>query len=235
MIGTKRRNRATAGRLLAMMTMVAALLVAVMSPADAGLDDGDRDRGGHHPRPHPNDPVQLQILAINDFHGNIATSSGSFGGTGRADYLAANIAAAEAGVRNSIFVSAGDLIGASPLISALFHDEPTIEAMNLIGLDINAVGNHEFDEGPAELRLGLAGAVELGGVEVGDAALDGGLEDRSGLIDVERPVALMASAGHPVVHGAETELRHLQTTVLPELHRLQHDLPPRWPHPVGGL
>ena len=48
-------------------------------------------------------------------------------------------------------MSAGDLIGASPLISALFHDEPTIEAMNLIGLDINAVGNHEFDEGPEEL------------------------------------------------------------------------------------
>ncbi len=44
-------------------------------------------------------------------------------------------------------VSAGDLIGASPLISALFHDEPTIEAMNLIGLDIAGVGNHEFDEG----------------------------------------------------------------------------------------
>ena len=50
-----------------------------------------------------------------------------------------------------MFVSAGDLIGASPLISALFQDEPTIEAMNLMGLDFNGVGNHEFDEGPAEL------------------------------------------------------------------------------------
>ena len=49
-------------------------------------------------------------------------------------------------------VSAGDLIGASPLMSALFHDEPTIEAMNQIGLDITAVGNHEFDEGADELR-----------------------------------------------------------------------------------
>ena len=54
-------------------------------------------------------------------------------------------------VENSVFVSAGDLIGASPLISALFHDEPTIEAMNLMGLDLNGVGNHEFDEGPVEL------------------------------------------------------------------------------------
>ena len=95
--------------------------------------------------------VRLRILAINDFHGHIATSSDSFGGVGRADFLAANISAARAEVENSIFVSAGDLIGASPLISALFHDEPTIEAMNLMGLDINGVGNHEFDEGPGEL------------------------------------------------------------------------------------
>ena len=97
------------------------------------------------------DEVQLRILAINDFHGQIATSSDSFGGVGRADFLAANVAAARDEVSNSIFVSAGDLIGASPLISALFHDEPTIEAMNLMGLDFNGVGNHEFDDGRAEL------------------------------------------------------------------------------------
>ena len=84
--------------------------------------------------------VNLQILAINDFHGNIATTSGAFGGVGRADFLAANMRAVEAVAENSIIVSAGDLIGASPLISALFHDEPTIEAMNLIGLASNSVG-----------------------------------------------------------------------------------------------
>ena len=77
--------------------------------------------------------VQLRILAINDFHGHIATSSSAFGGVGRADYLAANVAAARAEVVHSVFVSAGDLIGGSPLVSALFHDEPTIEAMNLMG------------------------------------------------------------------------------------------------------
>jgi 5'-nucleotidase len=112
--------------------------------------------------------VQLQILAINDFHGNIATSSGSFGGTGRADYLATNIHAAAESADNSIFVSAGDLIGASPLVSALFHDEPTIEAMNLIGLDINAVGNHEFDEGAEELLR-----MQYGGSHPVDGDLDG--------------------------------------------------------------
>jgi 5'-nucleotidase len=98
--------------------------------------------------------VELQILGINDFHGNIATT-GSWGPSsapvGRADYLAAHVDQAEAGADNSILVSAGDLIGASPLISGLFHDEPTIEAMNLIGLELAGVGNHEFDEGSDEL------------------------------------------------------------------------------------
>ena len=113
--------------------------------------------------------VQLRILAINDLHGNIATSSDSFGGVGRADYLAAHIEAARAEVDNSVFVSAGDLIGASPLISALFHDEPTIEAMNLMGLDLNAVCNHEFDEGSAELlRLQRGGPHPVDGDRDGD-------------------------------------------------------------------
>ena len=117
--------------------------------------------------------VDLQILAINDFHGNIATTGdwgpdGAEQPVGRADYFAAHIDAAEAGVENSILVSAGDLIGASPLISALFHDEPTIEAMNLIGLDINGVGNHEFDEGPDELVR-----MQNGGSHPVDGDLDG--------------------------------------------------------------
>ncbi len=112
--------------------------------------------------------IPLRILALNDYHGHIATSSDSFGGVGRADYLAANIEAARAEVENSVFVSAGDLIGGSPLISALFYDEPTIEAMNLMGLDFNGVGNHEFDEGLAELRR-----MQHGGPHPVDGDLDG--------------------------------------------------------------
>jgi 5'-nucleotidase len=146
---------------------VGAALVATVAPADAGRGNN----GGHGQNGNGADnseEVNLQILAINDFHGNIATTSGAFGGVGRADFLAANMRAAEAEADNSITVSAGDLIGASPLISALFHDEPTIEAMNLIGLDINGVGNHEFDEGKDELLR-----MQNGGAHPVDGDLDG--------------------------------------------------------------
>ena len=146
--------------LLPVALLLAALALAIgCSAGEQNLDE----EGVAEP-----EDVQIRILAINDFHGNIATTSDSFGGVGRADFLAANIAAAKAGAENSVFVSAGDLIGASPLISALFHDEPTIEAMNLMGLDINGVGNHEFDEGPEELLR-----MQRGGPHPVEGDLDG--------------------------------------------------------------
>jgi 5'-nucleotidase len=88
----------------------------------------------------------VHVLAFNDFHGALA-AAGSRGG-------AANLAAAIAARRTpeTVVVSAGDLTGASPLDSALFHDEPTIEVMNAMGLDLAGVGNHEFDKGNAELQ-----------------------------------------------------------------------------------
>src|SRR5688572_15526474 len=103
--------------------------------------------------------VDVQLLGLNDFHGQLEaldptqTSSGRVGTTpaGGVEYFATHVRAAEKGVKNSLVLSAGDLIGATPFTSALFHDEPTIEAMNRIGLDINGVGNHEFDEGEQEL------------------------------------------------------------------------------------
>jgi 5'-nucleotidase len=107
----------------------------------------------------------IQLLAINDFHGNLAPPSGSSGtvtrlnadGTttaltvGGAEYLSTHLQMAREGHPNSITVSAGDNIGASPLLSAAFHDEPTILALNAMGLETSSVGNHEFDEGSAEL------------------------------------------------------------------------------------
>lgn len=109
----------------------------------------------------PDELIKVQIVAFNDFHGNLEPPAGNGGkvtlpdqtkiDAGGAAYLATHVAALRAENPNTVVVSAGDLIGASPLISALFHDEPTIEVMNQIGLAYNAVGNHEFDDGAAEL------------------------------------------------------------------------------------
>ena len=125
-------------------------------------------------------PVEVQLLAVNDFHGNLEPPSGSSGritdpasptgsfDAGGVEYLATHIRRLEATNKNTVVVSAGDLIGASPLISALFHDEPTIEAFNKLGLDFNAVGNHEFDEGLTELLR-----MQEGGCHPTDGCLDG--------------------------------------------------------------
>lgn len=119
-------------------------------------------------------PVRVKIIAFNDFHGaleppNLAVPDTRADGTpvrvpaGGAAYLASAIATLRAANPNNVVVSAGDLISASPLVSAQFLDEPTILAMNLIGLDFNAVGNHEFDRGSAELlRMQNGGCAKHG-------------------------------------------------------------------------
>jgi 5'-nucleotidase len=104
----------------------------------------------------------VKIVGFNDYHGNLQ-SPGTFGvnttipsnlrpAVGGAEYLAAYVARLKAQNPLNVVVGAGDFIGASPLISALFFDEPSIETLNSIGLEFNAVGNHEFDKGSAELR-----------------------------------------------------------------------------------
>ncbi len=115
----------------------------------------------------PTEPVRVRVLAINDFHGNLKAIPGGIrindpavpGNAARrinvpaggAAQMASALDALRAGQPNHIFVAAGDLIGATPLLSSLFRDEPTIEAMNLMGLEAAAMGNHELDRGPAEL------------------------------------------------------------------------------------
>lgn len=102
----------------------------------------------------------VKLVAFNDFHGQLespgslrvnAASTTPTLPTGGVDWMAGYVAHLKAQNPRTLVVSAGDIIGASPLVSALFHDEPTIEAMNRLGLDFNAVGNHEFDEGKDEL------------------------------------------------------------------------------------
>lgn len=107
---------------------------------------------------HGADDFTLRIIALNDFHGNLE-SPGKFQEKANAtavpaggiDALATRIKELKAGHPNNVVVAAGDLIGASPLSSALFHDEGTIETLNRMGLEISSVGNHEFDKGIDEL------------------------------------------------------------------------------------
>ncbi|MEO6142449.1 MAG: bifunctional metallophosphatase/5'-nucleotidase [Dermatophilaceae bacterium] len=127
--------------------------------------------GGASQAARPNPMMNIQVLSFNDFHGNLEAPGGSSGtvvtdhalnsaGTaavnlttpaGGVEYLATHLRGARVGKANTVTVAAGDIIGASPLLSAAFHDEPTIEAMNALGLEATAVGNHEFDEGYKEL------------------------------------------------------------------------------------
>ena len=148
------------GGVLAVALAASAGVAATSSPSMAG----------------PNGPLMdIQILSFNDFHGNLEGPTGSSGTVvtdhalstsstgairagnvttpaGGVEYLATHLRDARVGKPNTVTVAAGDIIGASPLLSAAFHDEPTIEAMNALGLEATAVGNHEFDEGYKELQ-----------------------------------------------------------------------------------
>jgi 5'-nucleotidase len=114
--------------------------------------------------PEATPPVKVSLIGLNDFHGNLlpltgtvtvadpAVPAGTRVSAGGAAYMATLVNDLKAQNPNTLVVAAGDLIGASPLTSALFHDEPTIDALNLIGLDVASVGNHEFDMGATELK-----------------------------------------------------------------------------------
>ena len=115
------------------------------------------------------DQLKLKIIAINDFHGYLQ-SPGHFQAdpkspdvpAGGIDVLAGYVEYLKAQNPYHVVVSAGDLIGASPLVSALYHDEGTIETMNRLGLEISAVGNHEFDKGRQELQRMQSGGCFTG-------------------------------------------------------------------------
>src|SRR4051794_30263689 len=144
-------------RLLTLAVLVVGLLALVPTAFAA---NGPKDNDTH-----------VQLLAINDFHGHLEPNTpGTIRyccefdrnptvnrdvvvtrAAGGVAYLGTLIKSLRERNSNTITVSAGDTIGASPLLSGLFHDEPAIEAMNALGLQVNGVGNHEFDEGLAEL------------------------------------------------------------------------------------
>ena len=141
----------------------ASLAAGPLTSASAATDKGRDAQRAYAAKTKAKDYVKLDLLALNDFHGQLevvppTSSSGRINSTpaGGAAYLAAKLeeerAASRAAGATPITVAAGDLIGASPLLSAAFHDEPAIEAMNEMGLQVASVGNHEFDEGWRELK-----------------------------------------------------------------------------------
>ncbi|MGW4521144.1 bifunctional metallophosphatase/5'-nucleotidase [Amycolatopsis sp. NPDC004378] len=139
-------------RLSTRLVVLAAAALATTAVTTAPASAGQR----------PDPTTDVRIIGFNDLHGNLEPPSGSSGrvtqsdGTtvdaGGAAYLATHVKQLRSQVRNSFVVSAGDNIGASPLTSALFHDEPTIDFLNMLGVNASVVGNHEFDEGYKELQ-----------------------------------------------------------------------------------
>lgn len=121
--------------------------------------------------------VDIQLLGFNDYHGHVkASDAGQIDGidAGGGEYLAAKLAELRAGNANSLTVAAGDLIGGSPAFSGLFHDEPSVESLNAMGLDVSGVGNHEFDEGVTELwRMQNGGCHPVDGCYFPDAPFGG--------------------------------------------------------------
>jgi 5'-nucleotidase len=147
----------------AKLRMWSLLSIAMLCAACGSDSDSPAPTPTPTPSPAPQS-VAVRLLAFNDFHGNLEKGTLSLTlpdpadatktvrvATGGAAFLAGKLAELKAGSANTLIIASGDSIGASPLTSALFRDEPTIEAMNLMGVDINAVGNHEFDKGTTEL------------------------------------------------------------------------------------
>ena len=130
-----------------MSALMAALTAAATAPVAADA------RENLHANPNGRF-VELQLLAFNDYHGHVtAETPGTIDGypAGGAEYLSAKLRELRVGHKHSLTVAAGDLIGGSPAFSGLFHDEPSVESLNAMGLDVSSVGNHEFDEGVTEL------------------------------------------------------------------------------------
>ncbi|GHA53385.1 bifunctional metallophosphatase/5'-nucleotidase [Streptomyces purpurascens] len=156
----RRRRRTNRFAALAAGVVTVGALAAAGLPGSATAGE-DHRKGGHWPGRYQD----VQLLSFNDLHGNLEPPAGSSGrvteqqadGTtktidaGGVEYLATHLREARKGEKYSVTAAGGDMVGASPLISGLFHDEPTIEALNKLDLDVTSVGNHEFDEGAKEL------------------------------------------------------------------------------------
>jgi 2',3'-cyclic-nucleotide 2'-phosphodiesterase (5'-nucleotidase family) len=148
------RPRTLRRRTTAALAATAALGLVVTTASVAAA--APRGLSNHHPN-----KVSVQLVSFNDYHGHLEEDSGSDGSVAfenktieanGAGYLARHLQNLRRGQDHSLTVAAGDLIGGSTFVSGVFHDEPSIETLNKMKLDVSGVGNHEFDEGVTELK-----------------------------------------------------------------------------------
>ncbi len=128
-------------------TLFAGTVMVTVDPAMLAITKNNKN--------NKNRFIQVQLLGVNDFHGQLEMSR-KFKGryVGAAEYLAAYLKQREAKNKNTFLVHAGDMVGGSPPVSSLLQEEPTIEVLNKMGFDLGTLGNHEFDRGVKEmLRL----------------------------------------------------------------------------------
>ena len=138
-------------RMLLAAPLVAGLAAASFATSAAAKPNKPQPPGNPDPK---GQLVDVQLLGINDYHGHLeASTPGTVDGSpaGGSEYLSAKLNELRQGEKYSLTVAAGDLIGGSPAFSGLFHDEPSVESLNEMQLDVSSVGNHEFDEGVTEL------------------------------------------------------------------------------------
>ncbi len=195
-------RRSAAGGRRVLGGLLAALLLAAGGAGCALAPTGGGAVPVAAPVPQDGTPIRVRVIAFNDFHGQIEPGELTLRlrdpavpgrtwsvGVGGAAHLATLVRRLRTESTHSVLVSGGDLVGASPIASALFRDEPTIEVMNAIGLDLSVLGNHEFDRGVAELRRLMAGGCHPGAVPGGDS---GATETCAG------PSGRYAGAGFPL-------------------------------------
>lgn len=149
-------SRVSRPALPALALAVSLALAGCAAPPKPAASGGPASHG-----PASGGPVELNLVALNDFHGNLEPSKYTYtppgGGqprtiqAGGIDVLKGALDSFRKEDPDLLFVAAGDLVGASPAVSSMFADEPSIEAMNRMGLVASSLGNHEFDQGPREL------------------------------------------------------------------------------------
>ena len=171
--GPIRRIRPEARKAAAAAFLGAISMAMLGIVASAGPPQGKPTSGAPGERPSAAGAVEIQMLGVNDFHGRLEPPKAlprkpgedpvALGGGAALDAHLDRAARSHPG--RTIRVHAGDMVGASPLLSSYFHDEPTLRAMNLMDFEVGTLGNHEFDEGGEELIRLLRGGRRRDGLE----------------------------------------------------------------------